>query len=403
MSNIGNPAQLRESDHHSPAPSSAPPNNQYVTSHHLIPHHQHNAQFLYNVNGDLGALQAQQYHTDIFNADPLNWQQQQQQQQQHITQGFPQQQQYGQSPGQILHPHLFPPTTATLAQQYGQISPGAWSQPVSNPNLYAQNGVTVPSPQIPNVMNARPTGDHERQAPTESFHQMNQTNQFQDYSGQGVPNVALTWIDDFPNVSVHGNDEFPDAHGKLHNSGRKDACYLLKPEALEKLSYLGDLLTSTALANKKPRLGTPVSAPSPTPASPSNAPSGFKSANKTTTRSKVPTEPVAKVRYLLQECLETEDDDLEASKIASSTWDIVADIMSEQPDLVNASVNTILKSADDETLVALGRMNQFTMKLRKWIVYEHNKDKKSIHMPKLLKASRPNPEYPATNTNYRDI
>ncbi|KAI5817443.1 hypothetical protein BZA77DRAFT_292332 [Pyronema omphalodes] len=332
MSNIGNPAQLRESDHHSPAPSAVPSNNQYATSHHLIPHHQHNPQFLYNVNGDLGALQAQQYRTDIFNPDPLNWQQQQQQQ--HITQGFPQHQQYGQPPGPILHPHLYPPTTAPLAQQYGQISPGVWSQPVSNPNLYAQNGVAVPSPQIPNVINSRPTGDHERQAPNEGPHQINQANQFQDYSAQGVSNVALTWIDDFPNVSVHGNDEFPDAH-----------------EALEKLSYLGDILTSTVVANKKPRLGTPASAPSPTPASPSNAPSGLKSTNKTATRSKVPTEPVAKIRYLLQECLETEDDDLEASKIAASTWDIIVDVVAEQTDLVNASVNTILKSADDETLL----------------------------------------------------
>lgn len=156
------------------------------------------------------------------------------------------------------------------------------------------------------------------------------------------------------------------------------------------MGYLGEPATSAAVPNKKPRLSTPASVPSPAAAaSPSTTPGASKSVSKPppAPKSKVPVEPLAKLKYLLQECLDTDDDDEEASDIAAKAWGIIADVTAEQSDLIAIAVSTILKVADDETLVYMGKILQFTMRLRKWVVAEHNKDKKSPMIPKMLKVS----------------
>ena len=56
-----------------------------------------------------------------------------------------------------------------------------------------------------------------------------------------------------------------------------------------------------------------------------------------------------------------------------------------------------MKNSDDETLKYMGKIMQFTVKLRKWIVYEHNKDKKSPMIPKMLKVTPP----PHARPSYR--
>ncbi|KAF8253523.1 hypothetical protein K440DRAFT_253618 [Wilcoxina mikolae CBS 423.85] len=157
--------------------------------------------------------------------------------------------------------------------------------------------------------------------------------------------------------------------------------------AIEALGYLGEPATSAAVPNKKPKLSTPTSVPSPAAASPAATPGTSKSVSKPppAPKSKVPIEPLAKLKYLLQECLDTDDDDEEASEIASKAWGIIADVTSEQSDMIAIAVSTILKIADDETLVYMGKILQFTMRLRKWVVAEHNKDKKSPMIPKMLK------------------
>jgi hypothetical protein len=173
------------------------------------------------------------------------------------------------------------------------------------------------------------------------------------------------------------------------------------------LGYLGEQPIAAAAPNKKPRLSTPVSAPSPSAAaSPASAFAFAKAAPKPTAqppKSKVPTEPLPRLKYLLQECLDTDDDDEEARAIASKTWEIIADISPEQTDMVVVAVQTILKFADDDTLEYLGKILHFPMRLRKWIVYEHNKEKKSTLVPKMLKVSLEYFSYdrlvPVANTN----
>lgn len=106
----------------------------------------------------------------------------------------------------------------------------------------------------------------------------------------------------------------------------------------------------------------------------------------TSVRSKIPIEPAPRLKYLIQECLETDNDDEEARDLATKTWNIVADVQPEQTDLIAVAVATILKSGDDMSIAYMGKILQFTMRLRKWIVAEHNKDKKSLLIPKLLKV-----------------
>lgn len=104
-------------------------------------------------------------------------------------------------------------------------------------------------------------------------------------------------------------------------------------------------------------------------------------------KSKAPIEPLARLRYRLQECLDPDDDEEEAREVAGKVWSIIADVGSEQTDLITVAIATILKIADDEILVYMGKILQFTMRLRKWVVAEHNKDKKSTLIPKMLKVS----------------
>jgi len=91
------------------------------------------------------------------------------------------------------------------------------------------------------------------------------------------------------------------------------------------------------------------------------------------------------MKFLLTETLDDEEGD--ARELALKAWGFVSDINPEQTEMVANAVSSILKAADDETLVCMGKILQFTMRLRKWIVYEHNKEKKSLLIPKMLKVS----------------
>ena len=157
-------------------------------------------------------------------------------------------------------------------------------------------------------------------------------------------------------------------------------------EAIETLGYLENVPSML----KKPRLAN--SAPSPAATSPGHmmnsvAKAAPRSVSAPAPKSKAPTEPVARLRFLLNECLDSDDDEEEAHKVAGKVWGIIADVTPEQTELIAVVVATILKIADDEILVYMGKILQFTMRLRKWVVAEHNKDKKSSLIPKMLKVS----------------
>jgi hypothetical protein len=104
----------------------------------------------------------------------------------------------------------------------------------------------------------------------------------------------------------------------------------------------------------------------------------------TVSRPKVPTEPIPKMKYLLQQCLE--DDDEDPQETATKAWGYVSDVQPEQTEQISAVATTILKYVDDESAEYMGKIVQFSVRLRKWVVAEHNKDKKSPLIPKLLKV-----------------
>ena len=144
-------------------------------------------------------------------------------------------------------------------------------------------------------------------------------------------------------------------------------------------------------------------APSPQPVATPQAvlQTAVQSYQTAASRSKVPTEPIPRLRYLLQERLDDQDEDPEET--ANKVWVLLSDVQPEQTDLVAAAVTTILKHVDDESAECMGKILQFSVRLRKWIVSEHNKDKKSTLIPKMLKVrdSKPRsasfPTAPATN------
>lgn len=102
---------------------------------------------------------------------------------------------------------------------------------------------------------------------------------------------------------------------------------------------------------------------------------------------KVIADPIVRVKNQLQDILDTDDDDVPAAELAHQTWDIVNELDSSNIDLVEAAVVTILSYADGPTIAAMGEILPFVGRLRKWIVAEHNKDKKSSRIFRFLKVS----------------
>lgn len=129
----------------------------------------------------------------------------------------------------------------------------------------------------------------------------------------------------------------------------------------------------------------PEDAPSPKRVVPQVVPQPAAQPQSTAaSRSKVPTELIPRMRYLLQQCLEDEEED--PSETAAKAWSYVSDVQTDNPEAISAAATTILRYVDDESSECMGKIVQFSVRLRKWIVAEHNKDKKSPLIPKLLKV-----------------
>jgi len=413
--------------------------------------HHHNSQFLFGNGDLAALQSAQYPATDLFDHCDHHWQpqhqqhqplQQHQQQQQHQNQSLPhlqhhpqnfqpQQQQFNQTAPTLPEHHTY--------QQFG--SQLAWQSSVSGPSdsvaavaFPQQHGsINLPTRIASSVVNGTPAPSDDRTvAQSNTFShtkqqqpQSQQNGQMADCSNSPQPRTiaavaaTVTMLGGTPHVSVHGRNEFPDTFGEFPLA--VEAFHTLpfhalplsspvmatvtdsSPAAIEAMGYLGEPVApapTTTLVNKKPRLSAPVSAPSPaTTASPAPAPATpVHAVNAVTTKatpkpaapvpapkSKVPTEPLARMKYLLTECLEDEEE--EARDLSLRAWGIVSDVSPEQTEMVTNAVNIILKTADDQTLVCMGKILQFTMKLRKWIVHEHNKEKKSPLIPKMLKVS----------------
>ncbi|KAG0641751.1 hypothetical protein HOY80DRAFT_1111119 [Tuber brumale] len=96
-------------------------------------------------------------------------------------------------------------------------------------------------------------------------------------------------------------------------------------------------------------------------------------------KSKLPEDPVEKVRYQIEDALECDgDDDIEDIRKASKqVWDVIIGIRPEQSKLVEVAVRTILKVGDNQILRALGESILFSIRLRKWMTTEWNRDRNS--------------------------
>ncbi|PWW72903.1 hypothetical protein C7212DRAFT_366070 [Tuber magnatum] len=104
-------------------------------------------------------------------------------------------------------------------------------------------------------------------------------------------------------------------------------------------------------------------------------------------KSKLPEDPAEKVRYQIEEALECDgDDDIEDIRKASKqVWDVIIGIRPEQSKLVEVAVRTILKVGDNQILRALGESILFSIRLRKWMTTEWNRDRNSPTVIMILK------------------
>lgn len=100
--------------------------------------------------------------------------------------------------------------------------------------------------------------------------------------------------------------------------------------------------------------------------------------------------PAVKVKIDLEKILypdEGDDESDDPAVMASHAWNVISGVEASDMESVMAATNSIL-SSDDDILQAMGELHQFSGRLRKWIVAEHNKDKKSPNMVRLLRVCR---------------
>jgi len=106
---------------------------------------------------------------------------------------------------------------------------------------------------------------------------------------------------------------------------------------------------------------------------------------------KLPQDPAEKIRYQIEEALECDggDDIEDIRKASKQVWDVIIPIRPEQSKLVEVAVRTILKVGDNQILRALGESILFSIRLRKWMTTEWNRDRNSPTVFMILKASFP--------------
>lgn len=104
-------------------------------------------------------------------------------------------------------------------------------------------------------------------------------------------------------------------------------------------------------------------------------------------RPKIPTEPAPRLKYLIEECLDCDDDFEDVRDNVNRLWTLVSEIQPQQTDLVAIAVKTILKGGDEELLTVIGKVVHFSIRVRKWVVHEFNTNKRSVMVYNMLRVS----------------
>lgn len=351
--------------------------NLYQTPHHHLPQQHQDHQFVFG-NGDLAAMQASQYTSnanDMF-GNNLAWTQQPQ---------HPQHHQY--------HPIQYSTGSANTNPQHFQPNQHQYSHPSSLTNT-----------------SHPPNADASSTFP-QSNSVTNWTTPFQSMSNPLVPPSTTTTaepqadgfahltVEDCPNLRFLSPREInPALLGALNISfnqetmadGRVDAVFGSGREA------------SPPAAKKQKPSPTPVSVASPAldqqpePSPTVTAALTLPRESRTVGTAKPKLEqkhqsPAVRVKNELEKILYPDEGDEgsdDPAEIAGHAWNVIAGVEVSDMESVMAATNSILSSEDD-ILQAMGELHQFSGRLRKWIVAEHNKDKKSPNMVRLLRVCLP--------------
>lgn len=129
-------------------------------------------------------------------------------------------------------------------------------------------------------------------------------------------------------------------------------------------------------APKKAKPNTAVKAPPPQ-----------KPAPKASQKSKVPDDPVERIKHLVFDALNCDEDIEDIREASKKLWEIMLDIPLEEPKLIEAVIWSILKFGDDVILQHLGSSILFTVRLRYWMTAEWNRDRNATTVLMLLRVS----------------
>jgi len=316
-----------------------------------------NSQFLYG-NGDLMGLPSSQFPSaDLFASPELNWQQQEQrpsnfEQFNHTSTSEPFNPQYNSN----VWPSTLGAVGGYVHQQAGTVTPTHISNVSANshPHALRSSSGSLGGPNdAQDIQQPISTGQH----PTAV--------------GTPVAGIAaqVTFVNGAPHVSLHYGNEYPEFVGQIRTRG-----------------YLGPTSSGTS---KRPRTSAASSVPSPpvvaSPPDTVKVGSKLQAASSKGSSGRMD-DPLYTFKAELQQVLDDEDEE-DIRVVGQKVWEIVSNVNTDKPDFMSAAVETLLRFGDDEVIRYMGQQVPFTVRLRKWVVGEHNKDKKSPLVPKMLKVS----------------
>lgn len=149
-------------------------------------------------------------------------------------------------------------------------------------------------------------------------------------------------------------------------------------EALQSVNLVNEPVPAPP-PQKKPKLTTTAAVAKAHPPQ--------KSAAKASQGPKIPDDPSEKIKYLVHDAFNCDEDIEDIREASKKLWEIMLKVPLEQPKLVEVVVWSILKFGDDVILQHLGSSILFAVRLRYWMTTEWNRDKTSPNVLMLLRVS----------------